>query len=181
VKHPVPQVGPIDDLIEATLQRTGARAGLRVSTAAAAASGVAPEKEREQQKDKQKDKPRASVDPGVDERLTEQLKKGVAALLDKKAEKLVVLNLQGLTTISDYFVLATAGSNRQAQALSDAVELALKAVGRRPLSIEGYSSAAWILLDYGDVVFHVFHDEARRFYGLERLWGDAPNATAAFR
>ncbi len=173
MRHPVPQLGPIDDLIEATLQRTGARAGLRASSAAAAAFGDAPEKHR--------DKPRASVDPGVDERLTEQLKKGVAALLDKKAEKLVVLNLQGLTTISDYFVLATAGSDRQAQALSDAVELALKAVGRRPLSIEGYSSAAWILLDYGDVVFHVFHDEARRFYGLERLWGDAPDATAAFR
>jgi len=173
VRHPVPQLGPIDDLIEATLQRTGARAGLRASSAAAAASGAAPEKHR--------DKPRASVDPSIDERLTEQLKKGVAALLDKKAEKLVVLNLQGLTTISDYFVLATAGSDRQAQALSDAVELALKAAGRRPLSIEGYSSAAWILLDYGDVVFHVFHDEARRFYGLERLWGDAPDATAAFR
>ena len=173
MKHPVPQLGPIDDLIEATLQRTGARAGLRASSAAAAASGDAPEKHR--------DKPRASVDPSIDERLTEQLKKGVAALLDKKAEKLVVLNLQGLTTISDYFVLATAGSDRQAQALSDAVELALKAAGRRPLSIEGYSSAAWILLDYGDVVFHVFHDEARRFYGLERLWGDAPDATAAFR
>ena len=173
MRHPVPQLGPIDDLIEATLQRTGARAGLRASSSAAAAFGDAPEKQR--------DKPRASVDPGVDERLTEQLKKGVAALLDKKAEKLVVLNLQGLTTISDYFVLATAGSDRQAQALSDAVELALKAAGRRPLSIEGYSSAAWILLDYGDVVFHVFHDEARRFYGLERLWGDAPDATAAFR
>lgn len=173
MRHPVPQLGPIDDLIEATLQRTGARAGLRASSAAAAASGDAPEKHR--------DKPRAFVDPSIDERLTEQLKKGVAALLDKKAEKLVVLNLQGLTTISDYFVLATAGSDRQAQALSDAVELALKVAGRRPLSIEGYSSAAWILLDYGDVVFHVFHDEARRFYGLERLWGDAPDATAAFR
>jgi ribosome-associated protein len=173
VKHPVPQVGPIDDLIEATLQRTGARSGARASAAAAAASGDAPEKSKE--------KPRASIDPAIDERLTEQLKKGVAALLDKKAEKLVVLNLQGLTTISDYFVLATAGSDRQAQALSDAVEMALKAAGRRPLSIEGYSSAAWILLDYGDVVFHVFHDEARRFYGLERLWGDAPDATAAFR
>ena len=173
MKHPVPQVGPIDDLIEATLQLTGARPGARAPSAAV--SGEAPEKQGERQR------PRASVDPGLDERLTEQLKKGVAALLDKKAEKLVVLNLQGLTTIADYFVLATAGSDRQAQALSDAVELALKAAGRRPLSIEGYSSAAWILLDYGDVVFHVFHDEARRFYGLERLWGDAPDATAAFR
>ena len=160
-------MGPVDDLIEATLQRTGARSGARA--AAAAAPQDAPEKSR------------ASADPAIDERLTDQLKRGVAALLDKKAEKLVVLNLQGLTTISDYVVLATAGSDRQAQALSDAVELALKAVGRRPLSIEGYSSAAWILLDYGDVVFHVFHDEARRFYGLERLWGDAPDATAAFR
>ena len=162
-------MGPVDDLIEATLQRTGARSGARATAAAAAASQDAPERSR------------ASADPAIDERLTEQLKRGVAALLDKKAEKLVVLNLQGLTTISDYFVLATAGSDRQAQALSDAVELALKTVGRRPLSIEGYSSAAWILLDYGDVVFHVFHDEARRFYGLERLWGDAPDATAAFR
>ena len=158
MKHPVPQVGPIDDLIEATLQRAGARA-----------AGFAPEK------------PRATADPALDERLTAQLKRGVAALLDKKAEKLVVLNLQGLTTMSDYFVLATASSDRQAQALADAVEMALKAEGRRPLSIEGYQSAAWILLDYGDVVFHVFHHEARRFYGLERLWGDAPDATAAFR
>jgi ribosome-associated protein len=162
VKHPVPQVGPIDDLIEATLQRAGARTGAR-------AGAPAPEK------------PRATVDPAIDERLMAHLKKGVAALLDKKAEKLVVLNLQGLTTISDYFVLATAGSNRQAQALADAIEMALKAEGRRPLAIEGYQSAVWILIDYGDVVFHVFHDEARRFYGLERLWGDAPDATSAFR
>jgi ribosome-associated protein len=162
VKHPVPQVGPIDDLIEATLQRAGARTGARAGTSA-------PER------------PRATADPAIDERLMAHLKKGVAALLDKKADKLVVLNLQGLTTISDYFVLATAGSNRQAQALADAIEMALKAEGRRPLSIEGYQSAVWILIDYGDVVFHVFHDEARRFYGLERLWGDAPDATAAFR
>jgi ribosome-associated protein len=159
VSHPVPQLGPIDDLIEATLQRAGARG-------AAAPAGA---------------RPRAAADPAIDERLTAQLKRGVAALLDKKAEKLVVLNLQGLTTIADYFVLATAGSNRQAQALADAVETALKAEGRRPLSVEGYHSAAWILIDYGDVVFHVFHDEARRFYGLERLWGDAPDATSAFR
>jgi ribosome-associated protein len=160
VKHPVAQIGPIDDLIEATLKASGARA---------ATASLTP------------DRARPRVDPELDERLTAQLKRGVAALLDKKAEKLVVLNLQGLTTMSDYFVLATAGSDRQAQALADAVEMALKAEGRRPLSIEGYRTAAWILLDYGDVVFHVFHDEARRFYGLERLWGDAPDATSAFR
>ncbi len=143
----------MDDLIAATLSRAGASAAER---------------------------PPHPVDAAVEARLMAHLKKGVAALLDKKAEKLVVLNLQGLTSMADYFVLATAGSDRQAQALADAVEAALKAEGRRPLSVEGYSSP-WILVDYGDVVFHIFHDEARRFYGLERLWGDAPDATASFR
>jgi ribosome-associated protein len=153
VKHPVPRLGDVDDLIAATFARAGA-----------------PLAER----------PPRPVDAEVDARLMAHLKRGVAALLDKKAEKLVVLNLQGLTSVADYFVLATASSDRQAQALADAVEAALKAEGRRPLSIEGYSSP-WILVDYGDVVFHIFHDEARRFYGLERLWGDAPDATASFR
>jgi ribosome-associated protein len=154
VRHPVPPLGEVDDLIEATLQRAAAKAAER---------------------------PPRPVDPELDARLTAQLKKGVAALLDKKAEKLVVLNLQGLTSMSDYFVLATAGSDRQAQALADAVETALEEEGRRPLSVEGYPKASWILVDYGDVVFHIFHEGARRFYGLERLWGDAPDATASFR
>ena len=116
----------------------------------------------------------------ADDRLVAHVKRAVAALLDKKAEKLVVLNLGGLTTMSDYFVLASATSDRQAQALADAVEQAMKAEGRRPLSTEGYQRARWILLDYGDAIFHIFHEEARRFYGLERLWGDAPDATARF-
>ncbi len=153
MKHPVPRLGDVDDLIAATLSRAGASSAER---------------------------PPHPVDAEIDARLMAHLKRGVAALLDKKAEKLVVLNLQGLTSMADYFVLATAGSDRQAQALADAVEAALKAEGRRPLSVEGYSSP-WILVDYGDVVFHIFHDEARRFYGLERLWGDAPDATASFR
>ena len=151
----MPPLGNVDDLIEATLERAGALSAERAL--------------------------RPPIDPELDARLTAQLKKGVAALLDKKAEKLVVLNLQGLTTMSDYFVLATASSDRQAQALADAVVTALKEEGRRPLSLEGYPAAPWILVDYGDVVFHIFHDEARRFYGLERLWGDAPDATASFR
>jgi len=120
------------------------------------------------------------VSDAADERLVTQVKAAVAALLDKKAEKLVVLHLGGLTTVSDYFILASGTSARQTQALADAVETALRAQGRRPLSVEGYRAASWILLDYGDAVFHIFHDEARRFYGLERLWGDAPDATAHF-
>ncbi len=152
--HPVPPLGAVDDLIEATLERASALG---------------------------KERPPRPLDAELDARLTAQLKAGVAALLDKKAEKLVVLNLQGLTTMSDYFVLATASSDRQAQALADAVVTALKVAGRRPLSLEGYPAQPWILVDYGDVVFHVFQEEARRFYGLERLWGDAPDATASFR
>jgi ribosome-associated protein len=123
---------------------------------------------------------RETGNAAADERVATQVKRAVAALLDKKAEKLVVLNLSGLTAVSDYFVLASATSVRQAQALADAVDEAMKSEGRRPLSVEGYHSATWILLDFGDVVFHVFHDEARRFYGLERLWGDAPDATSRF-
>jgi ribosome-associated protein len=162
VRHPVEPVGAIDDLIAATLRRVGKGHGSPVEEAV----------ERVRQ--------RESLNAAADERLRTQLKRAVSALLDKKAEKLVVLNLEGLTTMSDYFVLATAMSDRQAQALADAVETAMKAEGRRPMSVEGYNSAAWILLDYGDVVFHLFHDEARRFYGLERLWGDAPDATSHF-
>jgi len=116
----------------------------------------------------------------VDEALTKRLKKGVAALLDKKAEKLVVLKLAELTSVADYFVLASATNDRQCKALADAVEETLRADGVRPLSVEGYESAHWILIDYGDIVFHVFLDEARRFYGLERLWGDAPETTETF-
>lgn len=117
----------------------------------------------------------------ANERLARQVRRGVEALEAKKAEKLVVLDLSGITAMSDFFVLASATNERQAQALSDAVEEALRSEGRRPLSIEGYTSGAWILLDYGDVIFHVFQEEARRFYALERLWGDAPDATSRFR
>jgi ribosome-associated protein len=116
----------------------------------------------------------------ADARLQMQIRRAVQALLDKKAEKLVVLNLQELGAFAEYFVLASATNERQAQAMSDAVEMAMKAEGRRPFSHEGYNKGAWILLDYGEVVFHLFHEEARRFYGLERLWGDAPEETQAF-
>ncbi len=82
--------------------------------------------------------------------------------------------------MSDYFVLASATNQRQSQAMADAVEETMKARGRRPLSVEGYVGGSWILVDYGDVVFHLFQEDARRFYALERLWGDAPDQTQAF-
>lgn len=116
----------------------------------------------------------------LDRRLRGLVRKAVTALLDRKAGKLVVLDLSHLSAVSDFFVLASASSARQAQALADAVERAMREEGRRPSSVEGYAAATWLLLDYGDIVFHLFHEEARRFYGLERLWGDAPDVSSDF-
>ncbi len=106
----------------------------------------------------------------------DKVREGLSAALDKKAAAVLVFNLTELTTMADYFVLSTAGSDRQARAIADAI---IEAVGS-PLSIEGFAVANWILMDYGDVVFHVFQEEARKFYALERLWGDAPNETGRF-
>ena len=106
----------------------------------------------------------------------DKVREGLSAALDKKAAAVLVFNLTELTTMADYFVLSTAGSDRQARAIADAI---IEALGS-PLSIEGLAVANWILMDYGDVVFHVFQEEARKFYALERLWGDAPNETGRF-
>jgi len=106
----------------------------------------------------------------------DKVREGLSAALDRKASAVLVFNLTDLTTMADYFVLSTAGNDRQARAIADAIA---EAVGP-PLSVEGLSTASWILMDYGDVVFHVFQAEARKFYALERLWGDAENETGRF-
>ncbi len=94
--------------------------------------------------------------------------------LDKKAEDVVVLDVRGLTSYADYFVLMTADSDRQAGAIADAVDARLKQGGATKVGVEGYESGRWILIDYGDVVAHVFNRESRGFYDLEGLWADAP-------
>ncbi|HEU4521203.1 MAG TPA: ribosome silencing factor [Thermoanaerobaculia bacterium] len=105
----------------------------------------------------------------------------VAAALDKKAIDLDVLSVNELTSIADYFILCSATSERQAQAIADAVTSQLKeGLDVKPLLVEGATPGRWILLDFGDFIFHVFTEDCRRFYGLERLWGDAPNVTAEF-
>ena len=106
----------------------------------------------------------------------DKVREGLSAALDKQAAAVLVFNLTELTTMAEYFFLSTARSDRQARAIADAI---VEAVGP-PLSVEGLASANWILMDYGDVVFHVFQEEARKFYALERLWGDAPNETLSF-
>jgi ribosome-associated protein len=99
---------------------------------------------------------------------------GARATLAKRAESLLVLDLQGISGIADYFVICCGNSTTQIRAIADAVEASLKAEGVRVFHREGMPESGWLLLDYGDVVVHVFLPETREFYALERLWGDAP-------
>lgn len=105
----------------------------------------------------------------------------VAAADDRKARDVRVLHLGKVTDFTDYFLICSGTSDRQVQAIADAVQERLRGEKVRPLHVEGYNRAQWVLLDYGDVVVHVFQEEPRRFYALERLWGDAPDVTAEFR
>ena len=120
------------------------------------------------------EQPQADVDIAATVRLA------VAAALDKKAEELHVLNVGEVTHFTDYFLVCSGQNPRQVQAIADAVEERLRPLKIRPLHVEGYTSGQWVLMDYGDFVLHIFLHERRRFYGLERLWGDAPDETASF-
>jgi ribosome-associated protein len=92
---------------------------------------------------------------------------------DKKASDIVLLRTAEVTTMADYFVIASGRSDRQVQALSKAIVDELRDQGIKPLGIEGQSSARWVLLDYGSVIVHLFAPEEREYYGLERLWNTA--------
>ena len=94
---------------------------------------------------------------------------------DKKAEDIVVLDLTELSDVCDYYVVATGQNNRLVDAIVDEVEEKVREkLDEKPLSIEGREEKSWILMDYGSVLVHVFTPEAREFYRLEKLWGDAP-------
>jgi ribosome-associated protein len=101
-------------------------------------------------------------------------KKIAQLTLTKKAYDVVIMDLRKLTTITDYFVVCTADSDTQVKAVADAVSEGMAQLGDRPWHEEGYTNRSWILLDFVDVVVHVFHKDVRKFYNLERLWGDAP-------
>jgi len=96
------------------------------------------------------------------------------AIDDKKGMGVVLLDVSGLLVITDVFVIATGTSRRHVKALAEETETQLKTVDRRPLRREGVEDGTWVLLDYGDVIVHVFDEETRAYYDLERLWGDAP-------
>jgi len=96
------------------------------------------------------------------------------AALDHKAIDLVILEVKNLSSFTDYFIICSGNSDRQVQAIAAHIEEKLGKEGLRPLSIEGKREGRWVLLDYGDVVIHVFYQPVREFYDLERLWSDAP-------
>lgn len=99
----------------------------------------------------------------------------VRAAESKKAIDIRVLDLTGVTTFADFFVICSAANLRQAQAITDEIALQLKKQGERPTSVEGYDTGEWVLSDYADLIVHVFSEKARQFYDLDRLWRQAKN------
>ena len=107
------------------------------------------------------------------EELDERVCTALRAASDKKALDMVVLDLSEVASFTDYFIITSGTNTRQVQAIADEVVEQLKKQGTRALRVEGYNTAEWVLVDYGDFIVHVFEDKARRFYDLERLWRDA--------
>ncbi len=103
-----------------------------------------------------------------------QLDTYVRAVLGKKAESVVILGVQALTSLADAFILCSGRSNRQVMAIAEHIKTTLKKKGLQALRIEGLKEGHWVLMDYGDVIIHIFYDPVRRFYDLEGLWADAP-------
>jgi ribosome-associated protein len=94
-------------------------------------------------------------------------------IIEKKGEGIKILDLRKLTPVSDYFVICTAGSELQARAITDYISEETKKINQKPWHSEGYQNLSWVLLDFVDVVVHVFLHETRKFYNLEGLWADA--------
>ena len=101
-------------------------------------------------------------------------RKAAQAALEKKAEDLVLVDLRGKATYADFLVICSGTNERQLEAVAEAVERSLHEAGQRLIGSEGARGSRWVLLDFGDVVVHVFHEEERAYYDLEGLWSDAP-------
>ena len=106
--------------------------------------------------------------------LPSEVKASVKASLEKLGEELVVLDLRGIASFTDFFIIMHGNSSRQNKAIYENVEKELKKEEIKPLSVEGRERADWILMDFGSFIVHVFSKEAREYYSLEKLWGDAP-------
>ena len=121
-----------------------------------------------------------SHDVAVISEIPEKLRGVVRAVLDRKAVDVRVLHIGDVSDFTEYFLICSGTSERQVQAIADAVVEGGKEVGIRPLGVEGYNNGNWVLVDYGDMVIHIFSEENRGFYGLERLWSDAHDITDQF-
>jgi ribosome-associated protein len=125
--------------------------------------------------------PATPATPAVAVDTLTRVRQAVAAAEDRKAVDLRVLHLEKVSDFTDYFLICSGTSERQVQAIADAVQEKMREERVRPLHVEGFNRGQWVLLDYGDFVVHIFQEEPRRFYSLERLWGDAPDVTNEFR
>src|SRR4030095_8474650 len=116
---------------------------------------------------------RPAAQPAAGEGLDERVLAALHAASEKKALEPVVLDLREIASFTDFFVIVSGANERQVQAISDEVYETLKKSGHAAARVEGYKTAEWILLDYGDFVVHVFEQKARKFYDLERLWRES--------
>jgi ribosome-associated protein len=105
--------------------------------------------------------------------LTPAIRPFVNAVLGRKAIQVVILDVRGLTSLADAFIICSGRSNRQVTAIADFVQRDLKKKGKKPINVEGKKEGHWVLMDYGDVIIHIFYDSLRNFYDLEGLWIDA--------
>ena len=110
-------------------------------------------------------------DPGMTP--AQELDIYVKAVLERKAEDILVLDVRKLTSVADVFLICSGRSNRQVTAIADSVQRTLRKQSIRPLSIEGKNEGHWVLMDYGHVIIHIFYETIREFYNLEGLWRDA--------
>ena len=111
--------------------------------------------------------------------LPQEVKLSVKASQDKKAEDIIVLDLRDISSFTDFFVIVTGNSTRQNTAIYESIAQELKKGRLMPIGVEGRDLAEWILIDYGSFVVHVFSKQARGYYSLEKLWGDAPRLSYA--
>ncbi len=106
--------------------------------------------------------------------LLEKARIGFNAALNKKARDISIVDIRGVSSATDFFMICSGGSARQVRSIADEVVDKFREQGLRPMGIEGYEVAKWILLDFCDIVVHVFHEETRKYYEIERLWEGAP-------
>ncbi|MDR1397694.1 MAG: ribosome silencing factor [Desulfarculales bacterium] len=115
---------------------------------------------------------RSKVKPGL-EKPGDIVRLAAAAALEKKAFDLIIFSVAGLTDYADYFLLASASSTRQSSAVAGNIHTILKKAGIKPVSVSGVNEGRWVLLDFGAVIIHVFHQPVREYYDLESIWSDA--------